>query len=391
MEVSALRPVRTALVGVGGIGGYHRKVIHGLEDYEFVGAADRYPDRQAAHIEELREWGVPFFEDLWQMVEATEPEAVTVAVPHHYHAEYTMGCLDRGVHVMCEKPVTVRIQDALAEAKLAQDKGLLVGVDFQYASFPHSAALKQFIMDGGLGELRSVVGVMTWKRTDDYYTRADWVGRRFVDDRACFDGVLMNQAVHLVNSALQMGTREPGNATVRDMQAELYTVHDNIDTEDLACLRADLGEATLTFYATTCALELPEVTTLQITGSAGSASWDSSRAVVTLNSGEEVVFDQPTDRDEVHKNFIACIRKEARGLWAPVEEALKATLAINGAYLSAGRIKRIGWEAMEDITGFINRAAAQQKLFSEMGAGWAYEGARIDMTGYDSFEGKPLD
>jgi len=43
---------------------------------------------------------------------------------------------------------------------------------------------------------------------------------------------------------------------------------------------------------------------------------------------------------------------------------------------------------MEDITGFINRAAAQQKLFSEMGADWAYEGTRIDMTGYDSFTGE---
>jgi len=383
-----VKPVRTALVGVGGIGGYHRKVIHGIEGYEFVAAADRYPEVQASHVEELKSWGVPFYSDLWEMVEAQKPEAITIAVPHHYHAEYTIGCLQRGIHVMCEKPVTVRIQDALQELELVRDKGLWLGVDFQYTSFPHSAALKQFIMDGKLGELQSVVGVMTWKRTDEYYTRADWVGKRFVEDRACFDGVLMNQAVHLVNSALQLGTRDAGHATVRDMQAELYTVHDNIDTEDLACLRGSLGEAELTFYATTCALELPEVTSLQITGSKGVADWDSSKAVVRLNSGEEVLFDQPTDRDEVHKNFIACIRGEADRLHAPVEEALKATLAINGAYTSAGRIQRIGWEAMVDITEFVNRAAAERKLFSEMGAPWAYEGHKIDMETYDSYDGR---
>lgn len=383
-----MKPVRTALVGVGGIGGYHRKVIHGIEGYEFVAAADRYPETQASHVEELKSWGVPFYPDIWEMVEAQKPEAITIAVPHHYHAEYTIGCLQRGINVMCEKPVTVRIQDALQELELVRDRGLWLGVDFQYTSFPHSAALKQFIMDGKLGELQSVVGVMTWKRTDEYYTRADWVGKRFVEDRACFDGVLMNQAVHLVNSALQLGTRDAGYATVRDMQAELYTVHDNIDTEDLACLRGSLGEAELTFYATTCALELPEVTSLQITGAKGVADWDSAKAVVRLNSGEEVVFDQPTDRDEVHKNFIACIRGEADRLHAPVEEALKATLAINGAYTSAGRIQRIGWEAMADITRFVNRAAEERKLFSEMGAPWAYEGRKIDMEGYDSFDGR---
>ena len=102
---------------------------------------------------------------------------------------------------------------------------------------------------------------------------------------------------------------------------------------------------------------------------------------------QEVLFDQPTDRDEVHKNFIACIRGEADRLHAPVEEALKATLAINGAYTSAGRIQRIGWEAMVDITEFVNRAAAERKLFSEMGAPWAYEGHKIDMATYDSFDG----
>lgn len=382
-----MKPVRIALVGIGGIGGYHRRIIHDLEDYEFVAAAERHQERQAEHMAEMEEWGVPVYADIWEMLDAVDVEAVTIATPHHFHGEYALGCLERGLHVMVEKPVTVRAQDAHAVERLARERGLFVGVDFQYTGFPHSRKLKQAIMEGALGELSAVVGVMAWKRTDEYYARSDWAGKRFVEGRACFDGVLMNQAVHLLNSALQMGTREDTHAAPLDMQAEMYTVHDNIETEDLACLRASLGEATLHLYATTCNMEHPERTTLEIVGEKGTAAWDSSKAALRVEGKDEVVFDDATDRDEIHKNFIACIRGESSRLNAPVSEALKATLAINGAYTSAGRIKKIGWEAVSDIRALMDEASAQRKLFSEMGADWAFQGQMIDMRDYREFTG----
>ena len=382
-----MKPVRTALVGIGGIGGYHRRIIHALEEYDFVAAAERHQERQAEHMAEMEEWGVPVYADIWEMLDAVDVEAVTIATPHHFHGEYALGCLERGLHVMVEKPVTVQAQEAYAVERLARDRGLLVGVDFQYTGLPHSRKLKQAIMEGRLGKLWAVVGVMAWKRTDEYYGRSDWAGKRFVEGRACFDGVLMNQAVHLLNTALQMGTREDTHAAPLDMQAEMYTVHDNIETEDLACLRASLGEATLLLYATTCSMEHPERTTLEIIGEKGVAAWDGSKATLGVEGEEEVVFDDPSDRDEIHKNLIACIRGEASRLNAPASEALKATLAINGAYTSAGRIKRIGWEAVSDIRALMDEASEQRLLFSEMGADWAFEGQMIDMRDYREFTG----
>lgn len=382
-----MKPVRTALVGVGGIGGYHRKIIHELEDYEFVAAAERYQDKQAEHIEEVKSWGAPIYSDVWEMLDDVDVEAITLAVPHHFHGEYTLGSLERGLHVICEKPVTVLIQEAYAEESLAKDKGLWVGVDFQYSGYPHSKKLKQVIASGDLGELEAIVGVVAWKRTDEYYARSHWAGKRHVEDRACFDGVLMNQAVHLLNIALQMGCREATHAAPVDMQAEMYTVHENIETEDLSCLRASLGEATLHFYATTCNMEAESRTTLEIIGTKGVATWDTERATVKLEGKEEIVFDDPSDRDAIHKNFIACVRGEAQELNAPLSEALKATLAIDGAYSSAGQIKRIGWEAVADIRALMDQASDERKLFSEMGADWAFEGQKIDMRGYREFEG----
>lgn len=385
-----MQPVRTALVGIGGIGGYHREIIHALPEYEFVAAAEKYPEQQAAAMAVMQERGIPVYGDIWEMLDQHSVEAVTVATPHHFHGEYTLGCLERGLHVLCEKPVTVRIEDALREAEAAEGRGLRVGVDFQYTGYPHSKRLKQLIVEGGLGELQSIVGLMAWWRADDYYSRSHWVGKRYVEGRACYDGVLMNQAVHLLNTSLQMGTRQATHAVVQDMQAELYTVHDNIETEDLACLRASLGEATLHFYATTCKQEGSEYTRLEIIGSKGTARWSDGTATVALNSGEELTFEEPADRDEIHRNFVARIRGEAARLNAPLEEGLKATLAINGAYTSAGQIKRIGWEAVADIGALLEEAATSRKLFSELGADWAFEGRKLDMRGYSEFDDRAL-
>jgi predicted dehydrogenase len=382
-----MKPVRLALCGLGGIGGHHRKLILQNERYELVAAAERFQEAQAGPVQELKDRGLRVYWHLWDLLDdlQDEVEAVVLAVPHHFHSEYTLGCLERGLHVFVEKPVTVLIQDAYRELELAKEKQRLVAVDFQYTGFPHSQALKKFIMEGSLGELQTVVGVMAWKRTDEYYQRAHWAGKRYVEGKPCFDGVLMNQAVHTINSALQMGTRLDDHATVQQVQAETYTVHDGIEMEDLACLRAQLDEATLYLYATTCNFDQPERTTLEITGSKGTASWDMKSATVKLNSGEEIVFDQKAEGEQMHNNFIDCIRGTAPRLYAPLERGMKATLAINGVYTSSGKIHKIGWDKMAQIRELIDQAAAEKKLFSELGADWACPGTPVDMTDYREF------
>jgi UDP-N-acetyl-2-amino-2-deoxyglucuronate dehydrogenase len=176
-----VEPVRIALVGIGGIGGHHRKLILANERYQLVGAAERFQDRHADAVAELNARGVRVHWHIWDLLEdVKDAEAIVLAVPHHFHSEYMLGCLERGLNVLVEKPVTVLIQDAYQAVSLKNEKGLWAGVDFQYTGFLHSQALKQFIMEGGLGELQSVVGVMAWKRLDEYYRRASgmWRARR---------------------------------------------------------------------------------------------------------------------------------------------------------------------------------------------------------------------
>ncbi len=385
-----MEPLKAAVVGVSGIGRYHRTIMHELEDVELIAAAEKYPEREkvAEHVEEVEEWGVPLFEDIEPMLDeyADDLDYVTLAVPHHWHAPYTIECLNRGIHVLCEKPVTIQAQDGWEVVMLAEEKGLHVAVDFQYTSYPHSHQLKQFLAEGGLGELTDVIGVMQWKRTDEYYDRGHWTGKRYADGLPVWDGVMMNQAVHLINTSLQMGSRVEDHAMPRAVQAELYQAHPNIEVEDLAAIRADLGEATLHFYCTTNCHERFR-TDLDIYGTKGRAEWDTEKAVVHLDDEEEpIVFEEETDRDEIHKNLIAAIRGETKKLHAPVEEAVKATLLIDGAYASAGHIQKVPWNDMMGINSLMDYCASQRKLFSEV-LDWPYATNAVEITEDFRFDG----
>jgi len=382
-----LEPVRFALVGIGGIGSYHRAVMHALPEIELVAAADRFLDTEviAPQAAEMREWGVPLYHDIWEMLDAVDVEAVVLAVPHHWHGPYTLGCLDRGLHVLVEKPLTVNIAEARAVVEKSAATGLHVAVDFQYVSYPHSKQLKRMICDGDLGEITEVVGVLEWMRLDSYYSRSAWSGKRYPDGLPCFDGVLMNQGVHVINSALGYGTRAPGHAAPVVVEAEMYAMHKDIEVEDLAAVRAQLDSgATMCFYATTCCTA-DYRTSVDIVGTKGSASWDPERATVRLDGQEEITLTGDADRDAIHKNLAARIRGEAQELHAPAVNALPATHLIDCAYLSAGDITRIPWESARNLRSFIDSAADERRLFAEMPQ-WPKPGRRIEAAAVVSFE-----
>ncbi len=383
-----MEPVRVAVVGIGGIGSSHRRKVNEAEEFELVAAAERYLERQQAAVEECREWGVPVYGDFWEMVEEREDlEAVIVATPHHWHAPYTIGALEHGLHVMVEKPVTVTVQEAHALVDAIQRAQRLVAVHFQWTSTGATRQTKEFLVDGGLGALREVVAVLRWKRTDEYYQRNDWAGRRYVEGMPVWDGVLMNQAIHLVNSALQLSTRKPEFALPETVQAEMYRVHD-IETEDLACIRAQLDEATLLIYATTCN-DQDEPATLEIVGERGRIQWSRREAHVVLNDGTDMVFDAEPHGDDTHRNFAACIRGQEERLYAPADEAIKSTITVNAAYLSVGRIDKLTWDDVEGLSDLISRAAAERKLFSELDSApkWARAGEIVEVADVHSFDG----
>jgi predicted dehydrogenase len=83
-------------------------------------------------------------------------EVVSIVTPNHVHYEQSAACLEAGLDVICDKPLTTNLADAEKLVKLAAGKQRLLGVTFNYTGYPMIRHAKQLIADGLIGELRVV-------------------------------------------------------------------------------------------------------------------------------------------------------------------------------------------------------------------------------------------
>jgi predicted dehydrogenase len=117
-------PLRIGVVGTGALGRHHVRIASSLPDAQLVGVFDARPEVAAAIA---AEHGTRAFDSLDAL--AGEVEAVVLAVPTTDHARLGVQLLERGLHVMVEKPIaaTLAEADALIEAAARAGRGLAVG------------------------------------------------------------------------------------------------------------------------------------------------------------------------------------------------------------------------------------------------------------------------
>src|SRR5258708_4085885 len=98
------------------------------EGFELVGVQD--PDRSS--LEKAFELGAltqeRAFAELGELLDATRPDAVIVCPPHEFHAAAIDAALDRGCHVLVEKPFTTDLDDAMRVTERAETLGLTLAV-----------------------------------------------------------------------------------------------------------------------------------------------------------------------------------------------------------------------------------------------------------------------
>jgi predicted dehydrogenase len=83
-------------------------------------------------------------------------EVLSIATPNFTHFEITKACLEAGIHVICEKPLFFTVAECEEVAKLAQEKGLIVGVTYGFTGHPLVHQMAAMVKKGLLGEIRIV-------------------------------------------------------------------------------------------------------------------------------------------------------------------------------------------------------------------------------------------
>lgn len=158
-------PIRFGMVGGGQgafIGGVHRMAARLDGDFQLVaGALSSDPARAKASGAELGldpERCYASFEEMAK-TEAGRPdgiEAVAIVTPNHMHYPAAKAFLDAGIHVICDKPLTSRLDDAKKLAAQAHSSGKLFVLTHNYTGYPMVRQARAMIADGVLGDLRVV-------------------------------------------------------------------------------------------------------------------------------------------------------------------------------------------------------------------------------------------
>lgn len=160
--------IRLGMVGGGAgsmMGNLHRMAAAKDDNFELVaGALSSTAERAAASAQAA---GIPADRsyatfDQMAKAEAARPdgiEAVAILTPNHLHAPAARAFMARGIHVICEKPMTAHLAEAEELARLAAEKNVVFVVTHSYSGFPMVRQAREIARSGALGDIRSVKAI----------------------------------------------------------------------------------------------------------------------------------------------------------------------------------------------------------------------------------------
>jgi UDP-N-acetylglucosamine 3-dehydrogenase len=141
-------PLRVAVIGVGEMGRNHARVFSEMPEVNLVAVADM---NMAAARAAARFKGVEAYDDFDRMLDEARPEAVTIAVPTSLHAEVAAKVIERGIHVLLEKPIALNVEQAREIIQKARLHGVRLAVGHVERFNPAVRALKKLLHSGQLG------------------------------------------------------------------------------------------------------------------------------------------------------------------------------------------------------------------------------------------------
>jgi predicted dehydrogenase len=132
----------------------HFSIINAHQDTNVVGLCD-----SSGYILDIltKYTGVSTYSNLETMLDGTDIDAVVIATPSKYHAPMVRTCLERGIHVFCEKPFCLDPADSIALAQLASDKRLVTQVGYHNRHIATFREVKRLLEAGVLGTVTHVL------------------------------------------------------------------------------------------------------------------------------------------------------------------------------------------------------------------------------------------
>jgi predicted dehydrogenase len=338
--------MKIGIIGLGRAGMVHLDASRLVEDAQVVAVCDPSP----AARRRARESGLRTYADANAMLEEADLDSVTIATPPAEHAGLAIAALDRGLDVLCEKPLALTTWDALTMLETAsrRRRQLLLATKFRHV--PELATARELVASGKIGE--PIAFEISFCSPVDMSKR--WNSQR----RYAGGGVIIDNGCHAFDIVSYLF------GSVARVEATLHKPLQRLGVEDGATLQIAAADAVIGKADVSWSLSTGRSSYVLVHGSRGTidVGWQETRLKLLGQDWQRV--GGPYDKIDAHRRMLAafmeaCTTNGDRALqkthpnvpWISTVECLRTVAAVEAAYRS---IHSGGWEWV-DMRGLRER------------------------------------
>ncbi|MGG6312373.1 Gfo/Idh/MocA family protein [Paenibacillus macerans] len=317
--------MRIAIAGCGGMGRVHAGEFAAMPGVELVGVCDI-----EFHLakELAAKTGAQAFSTYEEMMSIVKPEVVSLTLPSYLHKEYICRSAQLGVHIICEKPISLTEEDAREAISTCEQHGVKLFLGHVVRFFPEYAQIKEAVNAGVLGRM----GVVHLKRVGSHPGTA----REWYFDEEKSGGVIVDLMIHDIDFAL---------STLGEPKS-VYTLRRIWEASDYALITLVFQNGAVAHLEGYWGDPGNFRTSAEYAGSGGIIRADSekSRSVTIRRSrlapeGQRFaeIPESPLQHSPYYlelEHFITCIRENRESTVTP-EDACRALIVANAAKESA--------------------------------------------------------
>src|SRR5260221_10563040 len=160
-ETAMSRTLQWGILGTGWIAGVFAKRVKQSQTGRLVAVGSR---TQAAADTFGETWSIPHRYSRYEDVLADQSvQAVYVAIPHPFHAQWAIKAAEAGKHVLCEKPIALNHAEAMAIVEAVQRHNVFLMEAYMYRCHPQTAKLLELIRSGVIGQVRLIQATFSFQ------------------------------------------------------------------------------------------------------------------------------------------------------------------------------------------------------------------------------------
>lgn len=284
--------VRIGILGTGSMGAAHVRRLVGNPEVEVVALCDTNDESITHCLAETwpddRE-APATYRDADRMYKEARLDGVVVVTPHTLHFEHAAQALEAGCHVLLEKPMVTKVDDAYRLADIVEKSGKILSIGYNTSSMPAVAYVRDAIRDQSLGPLRLASGyiLQSWMipMTGKWRQNPEWSG----------GGMAYDSGAHLLNTICW---------TIDSPVAEVFAYVDKrgrpVDVDSMITIVFENGVYTNVMIggncptSSSCVVYVMENGKIELDGWSGEEIrvWKEREEIKGLDFGDEVSPDQ---------------------------------------------------------------------------------------------------